>query len=371
MKTKAAIAVSPGRPLEITELDLEGPKAGEVLVEIKATGLCHSDLVAINGDLPVLPANKFPFVPGHEGAGIVRDVGEGVTRVAPGDHVVPLFTPYCGTCANCMSAKPSFCALEDKTQVGSVMLDGSTRFSLGGKPVRHALFCSTFSNFTVTQEGALAKIRKDVPFNKACYVGCGVTTGVGAVINEAKVEPGATVAIFGLGGIGFNVIQGARIAGASRIIGIDVNPKREALARNYGMTDFLNPMNVMNIVEVIREMTGGGADYCFESVGKASVMLQAIRSAHRAHGHVVLIGAAAPDDFLKIHPNEIVLGPTIHGTNFGSAVGPRDVPRYLDWYVQGLLNLDEMITHFLPLEQINEGFELMKSGESIRTVVEF
>lgn len=371
MKTRAAVAMEPNKPLEVMEVDLAGPREGEVLIEIKATGICHSDLVAIEGGLPVIPPEKFPFIPGHEGAGVVVETGPGVKRVGVGDHVVPLYMPHCGGCAECLTGKPHFCEIEASTEVGTVMTDGSTRFSIEGKPVYHALFCSTFSNFIVTPEAAIAKIRKDAPFDKVCYVGCGVTTGVGAVLNEAKVEPGATVAVFGLGGIGFNVIQGARIAGASRIIGIDINPGREALARKYGMTDFIDASLTDDVVDAVRELTGGGADYCFESAGIASVMLQAIRSANRARGHVVLIGAASPEDFLTIHPNELVLGPTIHGTNFGTAVGPRDVPRYIDWYMDGTLFLDEMITHTLPLDRINEGFELMRRGESIRSVVTF
>ena len=370
MKTRAAIAVEPGRPLEIVEIDLQGPKEGEVLIEVKATGICHSDLVAMEGGLPVLPPEKFPFIPGHEGAGIVRDIGRGVTRVKKDDHVVPLWLPHCGGCAGCVSGKPHFCDIEGPTQVGAVMPDGTTRFSLSGQPVHHALFCSTFSNFIVTPEAAIAKIRSDAPFDKVCYVGCGVTTGIGAVLNEAKVEPGASVAVFGLGGIGFNAIQGARIAGASRIIGIDINPKREDLARKFGLTDFIDASKT-DPVEAIRDLTGGGADYTFESAGKTSVMLQAIRAAHRAHGHVVLIGAAAPDDFLKIHPNELVLGPTIHGTNFGTAVGPRDVPKYVDWYMNGQLMIDDLITHTFALEDIHKGFDLMQTGESIRSVVVF
>ena len=370
MKTRAAVALTPGKPLEIMEIDLGRPKEGEVLVEIKASGICHSDLVAINGGLPVLPPERFPFVPGHEGAGIVREVGPGVTRVKRDDHVVPLWLPHCGGCADCMSGKPHFCEIEDQTDVGTFMTDGTTRFSHAGAPVHHALFCSTFSNFIITPEAAIAKIRSDAPFEKVCYVGCGVTTGVGAVLNEAKVEPGASVAVFGLGGIGFNAIQGARIAGASTIIGVDVNPRREALARKFGMTHFVDASK-NDPVEAIHDLTRGGADYTFESAGKASVMLQAIRAAHRAHGHVVLIGAAAPEDVLKIHPNELVLGPTIHGTNFGTAVGPRDVPKYIDWYMNGQLMIDELITHTFDLDKINEGFDLMQRGESIRSVIVF
>ena len=371
MKTIAAVALEVGQPLEIIELDLEGPKEGEVLVEIKATGLCHSDMTAIQGGLPVLPPEKFPFVPGHEGAGVVLETGPGVSRVSEGDHVVPLYAPHCGTCPNCMGGKFSYCDHEDLSDVGTVMLDGTTRFSLNGAPVHHAIFCSTFSQYIVTTESAIAKIRPDAPFDKVCYVGCGVTTGVGAVLNEAKVEPGSTVAVFGLGGIGYNVIQGARIAGARRIIGVDINPAREALGLDYGMTDFINAAKSPDVVSDIHDLTGGGADYCFESAGKASVMLQAIRAANRARGHVVLIGAAMPGDDLVIHPNELVLGPTIHGTSFGSAIGPRDVPKYVDWYMDGILRIDEMITHNLALEDINHGFDLMTSGDSIRSVVTY
>ena len=363
------MAFAPNQPLVVTDVDLAGPTHGEVLIEIKASGICHTDQVAMSGEFPIFPPEKFPFIPGHEGAGIVVDVGPGVTRVAVGDHVVPLYAPHCGTCGECLSGKGHYCEIETPTEFGTVMTDGTTRFTLDGNPVYHALFCSTFANFIVTPEAAVAKIRNDVPFDKVCYVGCGVTTGVGAVLNEAKVEPGATVAVFGLGGIGFNVIQGARIAGAGRIIGIDINPRRESLARRYGMTDFIAATETA--VEAVRDLTGGGADYCFEAVGKSSVMLQAIRAAHPARGHVVLIGAAAADDFLTIHPSELVLGPTIHGTNFGSAVGPRDVPKYVDWYAEGRLFIDEMITHTLPLEQINKGFDLMRTGESIRSVVIF
>ena len=368
MKTKAAVAFEPGCPLEILEVDLDGPKEGEVLVEIKATGLCHSDLVAMEAGLSILPPERFPFIPGHEGAGVVREIGAGVKRVEVGDHVVPLYAPHCGVCADCMSGKSSVCDIENLTGAGVVMRDGATRFSLKGTPVHHATFCSTFANFIVTDEAAIAKIRPDAPFDKACYVGCAVTTGVGAVLNEAKVEPGSTVAVFGLGGIGFNVIQGARIAGANRIIGVDVNSNREALAYKFGMTDFIDASKT-DPVEAIKDLTRGGADYVFESAGKALVMVQAIRSAHKAHGHVVLIGAAAPGDHLRIHPNELVLGPTIHGTNFGTAVGPRDVPKYIDWYMDGQLLIDELTTQTLALEEINRGFDLMISGESIRSVV--
>lgn len=369
MKTRAAVAFEPGAPLRIVDLDLEQPKAGEVLVEIKATGLCHTDLLAMSGDFPVIPPEKFPFVPGHEGAGVVLEVGEGVTRFQPGDHVVPLYAPHCGACPECLHVKPGFCEIEKTTEVGTVMTDGTTRFSFEGNPVHHSIFCSTFANHIVTPQAALAKIRKDVPFELACYVGCGVTTGVGAVLNEAKVRPGASVAVFGLGGIGFNVIQGAKLAGASQIIGLDINPDREALARDFGMTDFVNPSLVDDVIATLHDMTNGGVEYCFECVGKASVAAQAIRSAHPARGEVVLIGASGPEESLTLHPNELVLGPTVHGTNFGSAIGPRDVPKYLDWYVEGKLKIDEMITHRLTLDQINEGFDLMLSGNSIRSVV--
>ena len=371
MKTKAAVAIEPRKPLVVTEVDLEGPKECEVLVEIKASGICHTDQVAMDLGLPSITETEFPFIPGHEGAGIVVEVGPGVSRVEVGDHVVPLYTPHCGSCSECISGKPHYCDIESQTSMGTVMTDGATRFSLDGKPVHHALFCSTFSNFIVTHEAAIAKIRKDVPLDKVCYVGCGVTTGVGAVLNEAKVEPGASVVVFGLGGIGFNVIQGARIAGASQIIGVDVNPSRQVLAQKYGMTDFVNAAVEPNIVEAVHDLTKGGADYCFESAGLSKVMLQAIRAAHPARGHVVLIGAAAPDDFLTIHPHELVLGPTIHGTNFGSAVGPRHVPQYVDWYAEGKLFIDDMITHTMPLNDINRGFDLMHQGESIRSVVTF
>ena len=369
MKTKAAVAYAAGLPLVIEEVDLEGPKAGEVLVEIKATGVCHTDEFTRSG---ADPEGLFPAILGHEGAGIVREVGQGVKSVVPGDHVIPLYTPECRECKSCTSHKTNLCTAIRATQGKGVMPDGTSRFSLKGKPIHHYMGCSTFSNFTVLPEIALAKIRPDAPFDKACYIGCGVTTGVGAVIKTAKVEPGANVVVFGLGGIGLNVVQGARMAGAHRIVGVDLNPKREALARQFGLTHFVNPKEVKgDLVAHLVELTGGGADYSFECVGNVDLMRQALECTHRGWGVSVIIGVAGAGQEIKTRPFQLVTGRVWKGTAFGGVRGRTEVPRIVDWYMEGKIAIDPLITHKLPLERINEAFDLMHAGESIRTVIEF
>jgi S-(hydroxymethyl)glutathione dehydrogenase/alcohol dehydrogenase len=366
MKTRAAVAFEAKRPLEIVELDLEGPKAGEVLVEIKATGICHTDAYTLDG---FDSEGIFPSILGHEGAGIVREIGPGVTSVKPGDHVIPLYTPECRQCKPCLSGKTNLCTAIRATQGQGVMPDGTSRFSYQGQPIFHYMGCSTFSNFTVLPEIAVAKIREDAPFQSCCYVGCGVTTGVGAVINTAKVRPGDNVVVFGLGGIGLNVIQGARMAGADRIVGVDVNPDKEQWGRKFGMTDFVNPKAVGNVVEHLVNMLDGGADYSFDCTGNTDVMRQALECCHRGWGQSIIIGVAEAGKEISTRPFQLVTGRVWKGTAFGGAKGRTDVPRIVDWYMNGKIEIDPMITHVLSLEEINKGFDLMHAGESIRSVV--
>src|SRR6195256_1206251 len=369
MKTKAAIAWAAGKPLEVVTVDLDGPRAGEVLVEIKATGICHTDeFTRSGGD----PEGLFPSILGHEGAGIVVDVGAGVTSVRKGDHVIPLYTPECRQCKSCLSRKTNLCTAIRATQGKGVMPDGTSRFSIGGKKIHHYMGCSTFSNHTVLPEIALAKIREDAPFDKVCYIGCGVTTGIGAVINTAKVEPGANVVVFGLGGIGLNVIQGAALAGANMIVGVDINPARETLARPFGMTHFVNPKDVKgDLVPHLVELTKGGADYSFECVGNVDLMRQALECTHRGWGESIIIGVAGAGQEIKTRPFQLVTGRVWKGTAFGGCRGRTEVPKIVDWYMDKKIDIDTMITHTLPLERINEAFDLMHSGDSIRTVVTF
>ena len=366
MKSKAAIAFSAGVPLSIEEVDLEGPKSGEVLIEVMATGVCHTDAYTLSGGDP---EGLFPSILGHEGAGIVREVGNGVDTLQVGDHVIPLYTPECRQCKFCLSGKTNLCGAIRETQGQGLMPDGTSRFSLKGESLFHYMGTSTFSNFTVLPEIALAKIREDAPFDKVCYIGCGVTTGLGAVINTAKVEPGSTVAVFGLGGIGLNVIQGARLVGADRIIGIDTNPKKEALARRFGLTDFINPENSADVTTEIIDLTDGGVDYSFECIGKPEVMRQALESCHKGWGESVIIGVAAAGEEISTRPFQLVTGRTWKGTAFGGAKGRSDVPRIVDWYMDGKINIDDLITHQFQLENINEAFDVMHAGEGIRSVV--
>src|ERR1700744_2598948 len=369
MNVRAAVAFGPGKPLEVTDVQLEGPRAGEVLVEIKATGIFHTDEFTRSG---ADPEGLFPAILGHEGAGIVVDVGAGVTSVKKGDHVIPLYTPECRQCPSCLSHKTNLCTAIRGTQGQGVMPDGTSRFSIGGQKVHHYMGCSTFSNFTVMPEIALAKIRSDAPFDKVCYIGCGVTTGIGAVIHTAKVEPGANVVVFGLGGIGLNVIQGERMAGANMIVGVDINPAREALARSFGMTHFVNPKEVKgDLVPYLVELTKGGADYSFECVGNVDLMRQALECTHRGWGESIIIGVAGSGQEIKTRPFQLVTGRTWKGTAFGGVRGRTEVPQIVDWYMDGRIAIDPLITHKLPLERINEAFDLMHSGESIRTVIEF
>jgi S-(hydroxymethyl)glutathione dehydrogenase/alcohol dehydrogenase len=369
MKTRAAIAMEVGKPLVIEELDLEGPHAGEVLVEIKATGICHTDEFTRSG---ADPEGLFPAVLGHEGAGIVREVGPGVTALKPGDHVIPLYTPECRNCKSCLSRKTNLCTAIRATQGKGLMPDGKSRFSYKGKPVFHYMGCSTFSNYTVLPEIAVAKVRDDAPFDKICYVGCGVTTGVGAVIFTAKVEAGANVVVFGLGGIGLNVVQAARMVGADMIVGVDINPAREAMARKLGLTHFVNPKDIKgDLVAHLVELTNGGADYSFECVGNVELMRQAVECCHRGWGVSVIIGVAGAGQLIQTRPFQLVTGRVWKGSAFGGARGRTDVPRIVDWYMNKKIEIDSMITHKLPLEKINDAFDLMHEGKSIRTVVEF
>jgi len=366
MKTRAAIAYEPGKPLVIEEVDLEPPKAGEVLVENMATGICHTDAFTLSGEDP---EGCFPAILGHEGAGIVREIDKGVSSVSVGDHVIPLYTPECRECEYCLNPKTNLCQSIRPTQGKGLMPDGSSRFSLEGKPIRHYMGCSTFSNFTVIPEIALAKIRKDAPFDKVCYIGCGVTTGVGAVVFDAKVELGSTVAVFGLGGIGLNVIQGAKMVGASRIIGIDINESKTQLAHKFGMTDFINPHNTSNVVEAICDLTHGGVDYSFECIGNVDVMRQALECCHKGWGESVIIGVAGAGKEISTRPFQLVTGRVWRGSAFGGARGRTDVPKIVDWYMNGKINIDDLITHTMPLDKINTAFDLMHKGESIRSVV--
>ncbi len=365
MRVRAAVAWGAGKPLSIEEVELAGPKAGEVLVEIKATGVCHTDEFTRSG---ADPEGLFPAILGHEGAGVVVEVGPGVTSLKKGDHVIPLYTPECRQCKSCLSRKTNLCTAIRATQGKGLMPDGTSRFSLAGKPVFHYMGCSTFANFTVLPEIALAKIREDAPFDKVCYIGCGVTTGIGAVINTAKVEAGANVVVFGLGGIGLNVVQGARMVGANMIVGVDLNPQREALARKFGLTHFINP-KAKDVVAEIVELTGGGADYSFECIGNVDVMRQALECCHRGWGVSVIIGVAGAGQEIRTRPFQLVTGRVWKGTAFGGARGRSDVPKIVDWYMERKINIDDLITHKLPLERINDAFDLMHKGESIRSVV--
>jgi S-(hydroxymethyl)glutathione dehydrogenase / alcohol dehydrogenase len=367
MKTRAAIAYAAGKPLEIVSVDLDGPKAGEVLVELKATGICHTDeFTRSGGD----PEGLFPAILGHEGAGIVVEVGAGVTSVKKGDHVIPLYTPECRQCKSCLSRKTNLCTAIRATQGKGVMPDGTSRFSIGKDKVFHYMGCSTFSNFTVLPEIAVARIREDAPFDKVCYIGCGVTTGIGAVINTAKVEPGANVVVFGLGGIGLNVIQGARLAGANKIIGVDLNPNRKILAEKFGLTHFVNPKEVEgDLVQHLVTLTDGGADYSFECVGNVKLMRQALECCHRGWGVSVIIGVAGAGQEIQTRPFQLVTGRVWKGTAFGGARGRTDVPKIVDWYMDKKIAIDPLITHTMPLDRINDAFDLMHAGTSIRSVV--
>ena len=369
MDVRAAVAHKAGAPLTIETVQLAGPRAGEVLVEIKATGICHTDEFTRSG---ADPEGLFPAILGHEGAGVVVDIGPGVTSLKKGDHVIPLYTPECRQCEYCLSGKTNLCQAIRVTQGQGVMPDGSSRFSLGGQKLFHYMGTSTFANFTVVPEIALAKIREDAPFDKVCYIGCGVTTGIGAVINTAKVEPGANVVVFGLGGIGLNVVQGARIAGANMIIGVDTNPARKALGEKFGMTHFVNPKEVEgDLVPYLISLTKGGADYSFECIGNVDVMRQALECCHKGWGVSVIIGVAGAGQEIKTRPFQLVTGRVWKGTAFGGAKGRRDVPKIVDWYMDGKINIDDLITHKLKLADINHGFDLMHEGKSIRSVVEF
>ncbi|HUZ75300.1 MAG TPA: S-(hydroxymethyl)glutathione dehydrogenase/class III alcohol dehydrogenase [Stellaceae bacterium] len=367
MRVRAAIAYEATKPLVVEDVALDGPKAGEVLVEIKATGICHTDQYTLSG---ADPEGLFPTILGHEGAGIVVECGPGVTTLKPGDHVIPLYTPECRQCPSCLSRKTNLCTAIRATQGQGLMPDGTSRFSRGGRRLHHYMGTSTFANFTVLPEIAVAKIRADAPFDKVCYIGCGVTTGIGAVIFTAKVEPGAHVVVFGLGGIGLNVVQGARLAGADMIVGVDTNPRREALARKFGLTHFVDPATVKGgLVPHLVELTKGGADYSFECVGNVDLMRQALECCHRGWGVSVIIGVAPAGKEIATRPFQLVTGRVWKGTAFGGARGRTDVPRIVDWYMERKINIDDLITHTLPLERINDGFDLMARGESIRSVV--
>jgi len=367
MDVRAAVALEAGQPLSIETVQLEGPKEGEVLVEVKATGICHTDAFTLSGDDP---EGLFPAILGHEGAGVVVDTGPGVTSLKKGDHVIPLYTPECRQCEYCLNPKTNLCQAIRVTQGQGLMPDGTSRFSLNGKPVLHYMGTSTFANFTVAPEIALAKVREDAPFDKICYIGCGVTTGVGAVINTAKVEPGSNVVIFGLGGIGLNVIQGARLAGANMIVGVDLNDSKKALAEKFGMTHFVNPKEVGGDVVVhLVELTKGGADYSFECIGNINTMRQALECCHKGWGVSVIIGVAGAGQEIATRPFQLVTGRVWKGTAFGGARGRTDVPQIVDWYMDGKINIDDLITHTMPLDKINDAFDLMHEGKSIRSVV--
>ncbi|MCP5145534.1 MAG: S-(hydroxymethyl)glutathione dehydrogenase/class III alcohol dehydrogenase [Gammaproteobacteria bacterium] len=369
MKTRAAVAVAAGKPLSIETVNLEGPKAGEVLVEIKATGICHTDEFTLSG---ADPEGLFPAILGHEGAGVVVEVGPGVTSLKPGDHVIPLYTPECRQCKSCTSGKTNLCTAIRATQGQGLMPDGTSRFSIGNDKVFHYMGCSTFSNHTVLPEIALAKIREDAPFDKVCYIGCGVTTGIGAVFYTAKVTPGANCVVFGLGGIGLNVIQGCRIAGADKIIGVDLNPARREMAEKFGMTHFVNPKEVEgDLVPYLVSLTNGGADYSFECIGNTTVMRQALECCHRGWGESIIIGVAGAGQEISTRPFQLVTGRVWKGTAFGGVKGRTQVPQIVDWYMDGKINIDDLITHKMPLDKINDAFELMHAGKSIRSVVEF
>jgi len=369
MDVKAAVAFEAGKPLSIETVELEGPKEGEVLVEIKATGVCHTDAYTLSGKDP---EGLFPTILGHEGAGIVVEVGNGVTSVKPGDHVIPLYTPECRQCKYCLSQKTNLCQAIRATQGKGLMPDGTSRFSLNRENLYHYMGTSTFANYTVLPEISVAKIREDAPFDKVCYIGCGVTTGIGAVIYTAKVEPGANVVVFGLGGIGLNVIQGAKMVGADKIIGVDINPAKRPLAEKFGMTDFVNPHEVDgDLVAYLVELTDGGADYSFECIGNINVMRQALECCHKGWGVCTIIGVAGAGEEISTRPFQLVTGRVWKGSAFGGARGRTDVPKIVDWYMEGKINIDDMITHVMPLAKINDAFELMHKGESIRSVITF
>ena len=368
MRTRAAVAIEAGKPLEIMEVNLDGPRAGEVLVEVKATGICHTDEFTLSG---ADPEGMFPAILGHEGAGVVLEVGEGVTSLKPGDHVIPLYTPECRECEYCLNPKTNLCQAIRSTQGQGVMPDGTSRFStLDGDPILHYMGCSTFSNHTVLPEIALAKVNPDTPFDKICYIGCGVTTGIGAVMNTAKVEIGSRAVVFGLGGIGLNVIQGLRLAGADQIVGVDINDDKKAMAEKFGMTDFVNPTEVDgDLVPYLVDLTKGGADYSFDATGNVKVMRDALECAHKGWGESIIIGVAPAGAEISTRPFQLVTGRSWRGTAFGGARGRTDVPKIVDWYMEGKIEIDPMITHTLTLDNINEGFDLMHAGKSIRSVV--
>ena len=367
MEVRAAVALKAGEPLSIETVQLEGPKEGEVLVEIKATGICHTDEFTLSG---ADPEGIFPAILGHEGAGVVVDCGPGVSTLKKGDHVIPLYTPECRECEYCLNPKTNLCQKIRSTQGQGLMPDGSSRFSMGKDKIFHYMGTSTFSNYTVVPEIALAKVREDAPFDKICYIGCGVTTGVGAVINTAKVEPGSNVVVFGLGGIGLNVIQGARLAGANMIVGVDLNPKRKDIAEKFGMTHFVNPKEVEgDLVPYLVDLTNGGADYSFECIGNVEVMRAALECAHKGWGESIIIGVAPAGAEISTRPFQLVTGRSWRGTAFGGARGRTDVPKIVDWYMDGKINIDDLITHTMPLDDINNAFDLMHAGESIRSVV--
>lgn len=366
MKTRAAVALAAGQPLKIMDVELEGPKAGEVLVEIKATGVCHTDAFTLSGDDP---EGAFPAILGHEGAGIVIEIGEGVTSVEVGDHVIPLYTPECRECDFCLHPKTNLCQSIRETQGQGLMPDGTSRFSIDGKPLLHYMGCSTFANHTVLPEIAVAKIRKDAPFDIVCYIGCGVTTGVGAVAFDAKVEPGSNVVVFGLGGIGLNVVQGAKMVGANKIIGVDINPDKVELAKKFGMTHFINAKEVDDVVAAIVELTDGGCDYSFECIGNVNTMRQALECCHKGWGESWIIGVAGAGQEISTRPFQLVTGRSWKGTAFGGARGRTDVPKIVDWYMDGKIQIDDLITHRMPLEEINNAFDLMHEGKSIRSVI--
>lgn len=369
MDVKAAVAFEAGKPLSIETVQLEGPREGEVLVEIKATGVCHTDAYTLSGKDP---EGLFPAILGHEGAGVVVEVGPGVKSVQPGDHVIPLYIPECRNCEYCLSRKTNLCQSIRLTQGRGVMPDGSSRFSISGEMIHHYMGTSTFANYTVLPEISLAKIRPDAPFDKVCYIGCGVTTGIGAVINTAKVEPGSNVVVFGLGGIGLNVIQGAKLVGANMIVGVDLNPSKKALAEKMGMTHFVNPQEVEgDLVSYLVELTKGGADYSFECIGNVNVMRQALECCHKGWGVSVIIGVAAAGQEISTRPFQLVTGRVWKGTAFGGAKGRTDVPKIVDWYMDGKINIDDLITEVMPIEQVNQAFDRMHAGEGIRTVLTF
>jgi S-(hydroxymethyl)glutathione dehydrogenase/alcohol dehydrogenase len=369
MDVRAAVAFEAGQPLSIETVQLDGPREGEVLVEIKATGICHTDAFTLSGEDP---EGQFPAILGHEGAGVVVDVGPGVTSLKVGDHVIPLYTPECRQCEYCLNPKTNLCQAIRTTQGQGLMPDGTSRFAIGGKQILHYMGCSTFSNFTVLPEIALAKVREDAPFDKICYIGCGVTTGIGAVINTAKVEPGSNIVVFGLGGIGLNVIQGARMVGADKIVGVDLNPAKREMAEKFGMTHFVNPKEVEgDLVPYLVDLTGGGADYSFECIGNVNTMRQALECAHKGWGVSVIIGVAGAGQEIATRPFQLVTGRVWKGTAFGGAKGRTQVPQIVDWYMDGKINIDDLVTHTMPLEKINDAFHLMHEGKSIRSVVVF